>query len=104
MSFPRRVVSSGLSSCRAGIRRVMHAGCWAFVLPWSCHVDLPVLVVLSPHSLCHVVPGGGHLVLLALINLGDMAPAPCVLWLSVSVGGLVRGAYLVALLLIRHRQ
>ena len=82
----------------------MRTGRWAFVLPWSCHVDLPVLIVSSLHLPCCVVPGGGHLVLLALINLGDVAPAPCVLWLSVSVGGLVRGAYLVALLLIRHRQ
>jgi hypothetical protein len=41
---------------------------------------------------------------LALVNLGDVAPAPCVLWLSVSVGGLVRGTYLGTLLLIRRRR
>ena len=82
----------------------MCAGHWAFVLPWSCRVDLPVLVVSSPRSPCRVVPGGGHLVPLALVNLGDVAPAPCVLWLSVSVGGLVQGAYLVALLLICHHR
>ena len=82
----------------------MHTGHWAFILPWSCHVDLPVLIVSSPHSPCRVVPGSGRLVPLALVNLGDMAPAPCVLWLSVSMGGLVQGAYLIALLLIRHRR
>jgi len=31
---------------------------------------------------------------LALVNLGDVAPAPCVSWLSVSGGGLGRGTYL----------
>jgi len=66
--------------------------------------------VSSGGSLCHVVPGGGGIIPgggrldpLALVNLGDVAPAPCVLWLSVSVGGLVRGTYLGTLLLIRHR-
>ena len=31
---------------------------------------------------------------LVLVNLGDVAPAPCVSWLSVSGSGLGRGTYL----------
>ena len=81
----------------------MRAGHWVFILPWSCYVNLPVLIVLSLCLPCRVVPGSGCLVLLVLVNLGDMAPVPCVLWLSVSMGGLVQGAYLIALLLIHHQ-
>ena len=62
------------------------------------------VVLSSPHSLCHlvlssclschVIPGGGHLDLLVLVNLGDVAPAPC-LFVVVSECGLVGlGTYL----------
>lgn len=116
------VVSSGPLSCRLGPRRVIGAGRWAvlaaagarrvassvpaFVVscrPGVRRVVCPCVrrVVSSGRLLSRVVrggsrvvPGGGRLDPLVLVNLGDVAPAPCVSWLSVSGGGLGRGTYL----------
>ena len=55
---------------------------------------VPAFVMSSPRLSGRVVPGGGRLVPLALVNLSDVAPAPCGLWLSVGLGGLVQGTYL----------
>ena len=85
------IMLSGPWSCHAHWSLGIHCVVQLFILPWSCHVNLPVLIVSSPRLLCHVIPGSCHLDPLVLVNLGDMVPAPCVLWLSVSVGGLVWG-------------
>lgn len=80
------VVSSGGSLCHLGWSLGVQVGRWAFNVSSggsSAHR------VSSPHSPCRVVPGDGHLDLLALVCLGDVAPVPWV-WLV----GLVRGAYL----------
>ena len=89
---------------RPRVRRVIRPLPCRVARPPPCHVVCPCVrrVVSSGGSLCHVVPGGGRLDPLALVNLGDVAPVPCALWLSVSVGGLVWGTYLGTLLLIRH--
>jgi len=112
------VVSSGPLLCHVcwslGARRVVRA----FDPPWSCRPSVPASVVSSVPALVvscrppcarrvvpafvmssprlsgRVVPGGGRLVPLALVNLSDVAPAPCGLWLSVGLGGLVQGTYL----------
>ena len=110
---PRSVVSPRwccrqplLALFRPRVHRVIRPLPCRVVRPLLCRVVRPCVccVVSSGGSLCRVVPGGGRLDPLALINLGDMAPAPCVLWLSVSMGGLVRGTYLGTLLLIRCRR
>jgi hypothetical protein len=97
----------GCVSCRACLRCVVlpsscHPGLlcvvWVFVVSFAalslggagicpawvvlCHSPrirrVPwVFGVSSPRSSYGVIPGGGRLDLLALVNLGDVAPVPC---------------------------
>ena len=50
--------------------------CVGVVSSSPCLLCCPGVRYVVPVFLCHVVPSGGHLELLALVSLSDMAPGP----------------------------